>query len=267
MIRPLSQRVGERHPRLVLIVPTPDARAPIRTALSLTAGGGRLRTISLTRAGDGLPPELRIALFGLSARSEADRAIQHLVDSATRGAHVAPEPIPEHEQDLLQFAHALGQLPEDIPLLVSWTRGGALPDPERLRPLLDAWRGPIVLHVDAGPDLSTEVLGLMPDGEALGPVVALLESFERTLPVFRVPESNARAAVGDCSPRTLVVAALPPRSDLESAVPGRLLLVIPATAERLARAEQVLALIDRVRTERRTPAASPAGSSPPPPAQ
>ena len=266
MLRPLSRHVDERPAPIVLVLPTPDVRAPIRTALSLARGRRtRLRALSLTRPGEGLPAELRIALFGLGVRNEADRAIAHLVQSAVRGSHVAVKPVAELEQERLREAHELGELPSDAPLIVAWSRGGPLPRADRLEPLLRAFGGPIVLLVDSDGPLPVEVLGLMPhvDAPGYGPVRTLLDDLERTLPVFEVPEANAGAAVGDSNHRTLVLGSLPPKSELESAVPGRLALVLPPAE---GRADQALALIERVREARRSRAASEAGTPPPPPA-
>ena len=258
-------RTAYRPPSLLLVLPSVDERAPIRTALAVARGHrGRLRAVSLTRPGEQLPPELRIALYGLGVRSAADQAIEHLVTSARRGAHVPVTPLPADAGERSALVAAMTSGP--CTLMVGWSRGGPLPPLDRLRPVLEGFAGPVVLLVDAGPDLATEVLGLIPPAGAPGEaaVRVLLADLENTLPVFAVPEATARAASADATVRTLVVAALEPRSDLESAVPGRLAFVVPAGSGRV---DRVLGLIDRVSLARRSRAACAEGTQPPPPAR
>ena len=261
----LSHRLDERALALVLVLPTDQDRAPLRTALSVATGRrGRIRALCLSHSGEGMPTELRIAMFGLAGLSEADLAIQHLIASATRGAHQIVSPLPDPEDERLTTAQGLGDLPPNVLLVVGWTRGGPLPRADRLRPLIAAHRGDVVILVDADGPLPREVLGLLPPpgDPARGSVLGLVQDLERTLPAFLVPEAKARGAIGDCTDATLVVAALPPQTDLESAVPGRVALLLSPADDR---AERVEALIERVRSARQSPTRAASGAAPRPP--
>jgi hypothetical protein len=266
VLRRLTHHLDERPLTLVLVLPTDQDRAPLRTALSIATGHrGRLRALCLSRPGESLPPELRIALYGLSGRSEADLAIQHLVASSNRGAHVIVSPVATDEDERLAEAKQLGELDPNVPLVVGWCRTGPLPRIDRLRHLVEAFKGPVVLLVDDDGPLPTEVLGLLPAPEAPGhaTVRTIVRDLERTLPAFVMREEEARAAVADCTPNTLVVAGLPPRSDLESAVPGRLALVLAPSEQR---SKLVVELIEKVSQARQSRAASAEAPPPPPPA-
>ncbi len=266
MLQRFSHRFDEQRLAAVLVVPTERDRAPVRTALSITRGRrGRLRALCLTRPGEGLPPELRIALFGLSGTSEADLAIKNLISSATRGAHTAVHPIGEQEEERREQAAQLAALDPDLPLLVGWSRTGPLPRLDRLLPLIEGFRGYVVLLADTDGPLPTEVLGLLPapGDRCRAAVEALVCDLERTLPAYRVAEAKARGAIQDCTDRTLVVAALPPQTDLESAVPGRVALVLAPTPDR---SEVIAALFEQIRLGRQTRAASAAVPPPPRPA-
>jgi len=266
VLRRLTHRLDERPLTLLLVLPTDQDRAPLRTALSIATGHrGRIRALCLSRPGEALPPELRIALYGLSGRSEADLAIQHLVASSNRGAHVIISPVASDEEELLAEARQLAGLDPGMPLVVGWSRTGPLPRIDRLRPLVDAFKGPVVLLVDDDGPLPTEVLGLLPAPKVPehAAVQTIVRDLERTLPAFFVREDQARAAVADCTAQTLVVAGLPPGTELESAVPGRLLLVLAPSEERT---ELVVELIEKVSQARQSRAASAAAPPPPPPA-
>ena len=91
--RPNPTRRPEQTPPVVAVLPHPDDRELLQFGLALSHGDRtRLRAWTFHDPGRRLHPALRIARFGMATRSEADRAIRHLVDSAVRGAHVPVRP-------------------------------------------------------------------------------------------------------------------------------------------------------------------------------
>ena len=269
MAHRLSERIDEQRPHLHLILPDPFEVAPVRTALALVLRGrARVRAHCLRRAGEGLPPELRIARYGLGVRRESDRAVERLIEGAVRGSHVDVRPLPADHDGRAATASKLAASRPDTLLLVGWTRQGALPDPERLAPLLAGYPGPVGLLIDdRGPPL-TEVLGLGPSPSSSMPVTTaadeILRAVERSHPTFRVAptdDAQAAAALADVSERTLVVMPVVPASPrwlgdaggLEQRLPGRLLLLF-APAE--GRTERLLALLEAISAGRAARAAS-----------
>ncbi len=265
----LSERVDEQRPHLHLILPDPFEVAPVRTALALVLRSRAcVRAHSLRRAGEGLPPELRIARYGLGVRRESDRAVERLIEGAVRGSHVDVRPLPADDDGRAATAAKLAASPPDTLLVVGWTRQGDLPDPERLAPLLAAYPGPIGLLIDdRGPPL-TEVLGLGPTPSSNLPITTsadeILRAIERAHPTFRVAtrdDSQAAAALADATERTLVVMPVVPATPgwlgdaegLEQRLPGRLLLLF-APAE--GRTERLLALLEAISAGRAARAAS-----------
>ena len=261
----LSEHTLEQRASLHVVLPTHDCRAPLRTATSLALGlGAELRASCLVAPGERLPPELRIALYGLAARGDAERAVRHLVRSAVVGAHVPVRPLPVDPDERRAFAACFGS--PELPLVVGWSRGGPLPLLDRLPDVLTPWSGPIVVLLDDDGPVPTEVLGLALGGTAHPAVAAtgvLLRGLERALPVFRVAATRAaeaRAALRDCTPRTLVLAAMGDKDpgnlselhELEEDGPHRLGLVFAPSGDR---DERILAVLEKVRTARR-PAAS-----------
>ncbi|MCO4773799.1 MAG: hypothetical protein KDA24_27455 [Deltaproteobacteria bacterium] len=272
MVHPLSERHDETRPGLHLVLPDPFEVAPVRTALSLLLRGrGALRAHSLRRPGEDLPPELRIARYGLGVRRDADRAVSKLVEAAVRGAHVDVRPLPPDEAGRAATANMLAEAAESTLLLVAWTRQGELPDPARLEPLLTRYRGPVGLLIDdRGPPLR-EVLGVGPGPGASpasqGAVDAaseLLDAIERSHPTWRLNPSSlkeAQVALADVGPRTLVVMPVVDHTPeqlgdpetLELRLPGRLLLVFGPSESRAAR---LLALCGAISAGRAARAAS-----------
>lgn len=266
MFRRLSERNDEQRPGMHLLLPDADKVAPVRTALALVLRGQEaLSAYCLHRPGEELSDEFRIARYGLGHQREADRAVRRLVQYAVRGAHVDIKPVPGDEEGLAALKRRLSSAPESSPLVVGWSRQGALPDRVRLLPLLAGYPGPMGLLIDDDGPPFTEVLGLAL-GDTHHPAVnvtgALLRAVERSHPTFRVAAtsaSQAERALRDAGPRTLVMIPVGERVPagllatpqlLEERITGRLLLVFAAEKGRTARIAEILDALSSRRSSR-----------------
>ncbi|MCP4870192.1 MAG: hypothetical protein GY898_15920 [Proteobacteria bacterium] len=245
--RPLNTRRLELAPPILTLLPHADDRPVVGIALALAHGlRCRVRALALHGPGEDLPLPLKMALFGLDPRSEADRAIRHLVDSARRGAHVAVRVIKDDDGVAAQAAVAQA-LPDGVPLVVGRVRGGHPLELERLTPVLEAHGGPfVVVDVPRGP-APAEILAVLPGPKAPGYPAAseAVDALERGYPTFRpkalVRPDDLEVAAKDCAPETLMVVGLPSHRGLgplagregrlDTLSPGPVAAIIPPGPE------------------------------------
>jgi hypothetical protein len=216
-------------------------------ALAFAHGHGtRLRAWALHGPGEGLPLPLKMALFGLDPRSEADRAIRHLVDSARRGAHVAVRVISDDDAVAVQ-AKLLSTLSDGALLIVARVRAGAPLELDRIAPLLAAHPGPLIaLDVPRTP-APTEILAILPGPQTPGFALAArqADALDRLYPTFRprgIDRLDSLEVVAkDCTPEVLTLIGLPSARSLgplkglggplETLSPGPVAVIIPPGPE------------------------------------
>jgi len=244
----LNTRHLELRPPVVLVLPHAADRPLVGIALALANGRRtRLRTLALHGQGEDLPVPLRMAMFGLDPRSEADRAIRHLVDSARRGAHVAVRVIRDDAAVATQVA-LLDELDPETPLVVGRVRGGAPLELDRLEPLVRAHRGPVIaLDVPPSGPAPSDLLAVLPPRDAPGwaPAVAQTDALERSYATFR-PDgigrlSDLEVVAKDCTAEVLTLIGLPStgalgplsglKGRLDSLFAGPVAVVIPPGPE------------------------------------
>ena len=203
----------------------------VRTALALAHGlDSRVRAFALHARGEELPLPLRIALFGLDPRNEADRAIRHLVEGATRGQHVPIRTLSGDAEQMAEHAASLTTAGPDATLIVGAVAEGGRPEPDALRALCDAWTGRLIVLWERAGGTFTEVLGVVPKNHAPGrePCEHLLRALERCYPVFRHPQvrssSDLEVAAKDCTEDVLALIGLPSSNNAGPLTPwaGRL---------------------------------------------
>ena len=171
---------------MVVILPGSEQRPLVRTALALAHGlGTRLHACSLTEPGDDLPRALRAEAFGGKVPSEADRAIHHLVRSATRGARVAVRRLPSSLGALRAAAEPIHALGPEALLVIGRIRSDDPPEEEPVRALVDGHPGPVLALVE-GDEPMAEVVAVTPSAQA--PTRDLFArvayAFERSYPVY-----------------------------------------------------------------------------------
>ncbi len=260
-VRPatLSTHALERRPPVVAVLDHAGDRALIGFGLALAHGRRtRLRAWALHGRGEDLPLPLKMAMFGLDPRNEADRAVRHLVGSARTGAHVAVRVLGDDDA-LAAQALRLAALDPGTPLIAGAVRGRPRPDTDRLRPLLDAHRGPIVvLDAPAPADAPAfaEILAVLPDRGTPGHDVAAAQAaaLERGYPTY-APRGLHRAAelevaAKDCTPDVLTLIGLPSHRSLgplngrtgplSTLSPGPVAVVVPPGPESAATAARLL---------------------------
>ncbi len=184
--RRLDQRREELTPPLVVVLPESDHRPLVRAGLALAHGlRTRLHACSFRAPDDDLPGALRAQAFGGRAPTEADRALHHLVRSATRGAQVAVRRLPSRPESLrtaMAPIHAAG--PEAV-LVVGRLRHAPPPDEEALELVLEDHPGPVVTLVVGDVPMAQVVAVTPPDGSPTRDLFARLAyALERSYPVY-----------------------------------------------------------------------------------
>jgi hypothetical protein len=238
----LDGRADELAPPVVVLLPHAQDRPLVRSALTLAHGlGTRVRAYAFHTPGDHLPGRVRSGLYGSRLRSEADRAIQHLVDSAVAGAHVPVRRLPDTPEEQTGEMERVQALGREAVLIVGLVPDGAKPEPERLRPMVETHQGPVVVLFDRVAPFS-EVLAVTPpeDSYARDVFARLAYGLERACPVFwrhnvvRIDELELAAADATAEQLTLVAAPAPgdlgPLEQLEephSFGPGPLAVLFP----------------------------------------
>jgi hypothetical protein len=209
-----TRRVEQRSP-ILAVLPRPDDREFLQFALALSHGDHRrLHAWTFHQSGSGLHPALRIALYGMAARTEADRAIRHLIESASRGAHVPVRPFSSNAEDRTTELKGLAALPKDTPLVVGRMRGAAGVDLDATQPLAANHPGPVIVWIGRrGPPLH-EVLATSSaphEDRAHQALVQSIAALERAYPTFRVRlkgRDDLKRAVADAQAVTLLFAAV-----------------------------------------------------------
>lgn len=212
---------------MVAVVPSVGDRALLRTALALAHGANRrLRALALHDPADDLPLPLRIQLYGLTVRSQADVALRHVVAQAFHGQRLdvrAIDPI-EHKGDSAAV-HALGP---DALLVLGMTKDGT-PRLSALQVLADGHPGTVVLLADSGGPAFEEVLSIEGDPDSQPALASIRHALETCYPVFTA--RKAASALPDCTARTLVItgAGEPPLGIARwwGAAPGPVAVVLP----------------------------------------
>ncbi len=211
---------AEQAPSVCVVLPSADDRAMVRTALAVAHGlGSQVRAFALHGRGEELPLPLRMALFGLDPRNEADRAIRHLVDTAARGQHTAIRTLTGDAEQMAAHAATVAAAGPRATLIVGAVHDGRRPEPAALAALCEAWTGRLVVLWDRAGGTFSEVLGVLPPNDAPGrePCEHLLRAVERCYPVFRHPRvrssSDLEVAAKDCTEDVLAVIGLPTASD------------------------------------------------------
>ena len=199
---------------MVTILPHPDDREMVQFGLTLSRGmGTQLRVWTFHRPGADLHPALRIARYGMAATSEADRAIRHLMESASRGGHVPVRPFSDDPGARAEELAAIHALPDPTPLVVGRVQGRsglAWPD---LQELTQAHPGPTVVLVGRRDAPLREILALSNaphDDPAHQTLMHLLAPLEMAYPTFRLRLEDGerlRQALADVGRKTLVIAA------------------------------------------------------------
>gem|GEM_PF-2172280 len=198
-----------------MVLPDPEDRELVQFGLALSHGDDtRLRAWTFHHPGGDLHPALRIALFGMAARSEADRAIRHLVDSASRGAHVPVRPFSRDPEERAAERAQLAELPEAGVLVVGRVRGRGGVDMDEVMSLAAAHSGPTVVVVARRGPAFREVLATScadHDDPAHQALVKAIAALEMAYPTFRVrhqTRGRMGEALADARAATLVFAAV-----------------------------------------------------------
>jgi hypothetical protein len=259
--RVVDSHAAERRAPVLLLVPDVEDRALVRTGLAVAAGmRTRLRCWALREPGEDLPVALRVALYGLAARSEADRAVRQMVDAAVRGAHVATRPMGADDEEARREIAVIHGAGAGAPLLCGWTAGGPGPEPERLRRAALPHPGALIVVRDVETATFSEVLALDPCDDGSSARDALVEAarcLERGYPLWRRRTTEPRelaSALRDCRETTLALVSLDGErglsllgswgrdGGLETLVPGTLAFVLPRGDSRAPLLDALLAL-------------------------
>jgi hypothetical protein len=260
-----THRAEQRAP-IVAILPHPDDLELLQFALALSHGDRRpLRAWTFHRLGSDLHPALRIARFGMTARSEADRAVRHLVESSTKGAHVLTRPFADDPKERDAEVATIQALPSETLLLVGRVRGRRGVDLAALRSLVGSHAGPVVIVVGRRGPVMREVLAVSTaphEDPAHRALVGLIAALEQGYPTFRVrlnePE-RLKTALADAGAVTLLVAAVdddalfgslthdPPLWDQH---PGGTALVFPPGG---ARTDHMMTVLERLTSDESPP--------------
>ena len=210
----LSTPDREFSPVIRVVLPEPRDTALVRTGLALAHGHRtRLRAVALHDPTAALPASLRLSLHGLTTGSPADRAIRHLVRSASRGAHVEVLPLAS------DAATARLQLGLDSPegselLVIGRVRGCRAPEAETIHGLLEQWAGPVLVLLDSDGPAFSEVLAVTPSDDA--PIRDTFarhsHALEQSYPVYWKHDVRKPRALGKLSveQRSVVVAQCRP---------------------------------------------------------
>ena len=213
--RPNPTRRPEQTPPVVAVLPHPDDRELLQFGLALSHGDRtRLRAWTFHDPGRRLHPALRIARFGMATRSEADRAIRHLVDSAVRGAHVPVRPFSWDDEARAAELAGLGRLPEATTLIVGRVRGRPGLEIDAVLALAAEHPGPVAVVVAPRGPAIREVLATSAaphEDPAHQALVRSIAALELAYPTFRVrldDDARLTEALEDARETTLVFAAV-----------------------------------------------------------
>ncbi len=206
----LTTRQDEGKEPLVLLLGEAEDRGSLPFGLALARGFGcRIAIRSLRSPGEDLPQRLRMARYGIVAHSDADRAISHLVQSASSGAHV---PIlglpPEAEPAKAKFQHLLGSSSKR-PLVLSRPVLG-LPRWKTLSKTVEAYKGPVLVHCPGASSRHfTEVLAVtLGKASDLSPMGACARALGASYPMWtrRAKDHSALGKLlGDTRETTLLL--------------------------------------------------------------
>ena len=171
---------------MVILLPDSNQRALVRAGLALAHGlRTRLHACSFHEPGDDLPHALRAETFGGRAPTEADRAIHHLVQDATRGARVAVRQLPSHAGPLKTALEPIRALGPEALLIVGRLRAGEAPDPEQTRAVVEGHPGPVLALIEAETPVAQVVAVTPKEGAASRDLFARVAyAFERSYPVY-----------------------------------------------------------------------------------
>lgn len=184
--RRLDQRIEELRPPVVVILPESDHRPLIGAGLALAHGlRTRLHACSFHEPGDDLPRALKAQAFGGRAPTEADRAIHHLVRSATRGARVAVRRLPSRPESLRAAVEPIHAGGADSLLVVGRLRSAEPPEEERLRLVVQDHPGPVLAMISGDVPMAQVVAVTPPEGSTTCDLFARVAyALERSYPVY-----------------------------------------------------------------------------------
>jgi hypothetical protein len=176
----------ELRPPVVVVLPASDQRPLLQTGLALARGlRTRLHACAFHEPGDDLPRALRADAFGGRAPTEADRALHHLIRSATRGSRVAVRRLPTSLGALRSAVEPIHALGAEALLVVGRLRSGEPPETERIQALVEGHPGPVLALVE-GHEPMAQVVAVTPrEGAHTRKLFARVAyALERSYPVY-----------------------------------------------------------------------------------